>query len=396
MLYRNVVLLKVGMRQATTWILIQLIFLVALHVRAEGKKRREKPFRWQDDIAADGTLEYPRSVQGSVVFTYSLQYDESRDCQKSLPSNVSYVNLELDMIRSPEMPAALYLGLLKNEIDIELEEQYVYPRGKSSLPELRICLGRRDRRGALLVVSADSRPICEDHFNDRTAVALCRLHGFKTGRRTSMSLADRQHAYKDILEKWYMDGSEIRIMKRGLFVFDEHRPKCFSIIKPVYYTGEAGRQMLNVTTIDNCLEYGRGERSFPCANNQAAAVFCHDGVAPFLQFYDIYIREGIRKFYITFKVRYVKLGRIYDYFEDSLKSVGVMPKRSDFSAVMCGKNFGVDLQTTRNMGIGRHLVILGKFLKKCDECLDLKFKDISVFKDSVICKGGHVRTIRNH
>jgi hypothetical protein len=86
-------------------------------------------------------------------------------------------------------------------------------------------------------------------------------------------------------------------------------------------------------------------------------------------------------------VRYVKLGTVYEYFENSLKHADVMPKRSDFSATMCGKKFGVDLQTTREMGKGRHHVILGKFLKRCDESVQIRFKDVPLFgNDHVIYK----------
>ena len=39
----------------------------------------------------------------------------------------------------------------------------------------------------------------------------------------------------------------------------------------------------------------------------------------------------------------------------------------------------MDFQSTRNMGKGRHHVILGKFLKNCNTCVQLMFKGIPLF-----------------
>ena len=74
-----------------------------------------------------------------------------------------------------------------------------------------------------------------------------------------------------------------------------------------------------------------------------------------------------------------------------------MPKRSDFSATMCGRKVPLDLETTREMGKGRHLVFLGKFLKKCEECVRMKFKDyvIIVEDELFICKLKEDRTKKN-
>ena len=77
-----------------------------------------------------------------------------------------------------------------------------------------------------------------------------------------------------------------------------------------------------------------------------------------------------------------------------------MPKRSDFSATMCGRKVPLDLETTREMGKGRHLVFLGKFLKKCEECVRMKFKDyVIIFEDEpFICKlkGGRTKENENN
>ena len=399
------------MLRGTYWTLISVLLLI-LSVNIEGNKRREKPSRWKGSVDNDnegrtvdhfnGADRRPKIVGNQEIsypntfkFTYTPQYDESCDCQRSVPSKISGAKRDVETLDPPSIPLDLDTKIInKNDLG-KLSD-----KGKSSmkLENLQMQLGVRDKRGALMVFSSSNQPMCDDEFNDRTAIALCRLNGFETGRRTSMTVSIWRAKTKKELN--------------GIAHYDSWRFHCFRAASITHHPGQAhndlgkdstnttlGTQMLNATNnisiADSCSELT--ETHVACSRNQAAAVFCHNNDPPFLQFYNIEIHVGLTKFYITFNARYVKLGRIYEYFEDFPKSNDVMPKRSDFSATMCGRKVPLDLETTREMGKGRHLVFLGKFLKKCEECVRMKFKDyvIIVEDELFICKLKENRTKKN-
>ena len=421
-----------GMLRGTYWTLISVLLLI-LSVNIEGNKRREKPSRWKEAVDNDNegkrnlvivggylktinvrkqkkywSLEVSEVVfyPNTFKFTYSLQYDESCDCQRSVLSKVSQSHRDVETLQPP------YIRMLKIKNIDKREHRELSKKDKMKLAELQILLKARDKRGALMVISSDYQPICDDEFNDRTAIALCQLHGFETGRRTSMSFESRQLAFRDTLMGRTEDKIKDKIYQNGIVHFDSWRFHCFCAASITHHPGQAHNDlgkdstnttldthMLNATNnisiADSCSELR--ETHVACSRNQAAAVFCHNNDPPFLQFYNIEIHVGLTKFYITFNARYVKLGRIYEYFEDFPKSNDVMPKRSDFSATMCGRKVPLDLETTREMGKGRHLVFLGKFLKKCEECVRMKFKDyVIIFEDALfICKLKGERTKEN-
>ena len=305
----------------------------------------------------------------------------------------------------------LYLEILKkkNFLFEEYGERYKKEMSSTKLKDLRMYLMKRDERGALMVISMDFHPICDDEFNDRTAIAVCQLHGFNSGRRSSISLKSRKLAFSDILMGRTEDLLELRLRGNGIVHYDSSKFHCFRAASlthhphpgqahtdlekdPAHTNTTLGLHMLkateNISIADTC--WNLTETHIPCSRNQAAAVFCHNNDPPFLQFYNIEIHVGLTKFYITFNARYVKLGRIYEYFEEYPKSNAVMPKRSDFSATMCGRKVPLDLETTREMGKGRHLVFLGKFLKNCEHCVLMKFKEYVLMRedniDPLICK----------
>ena len=402
-----------GMLRGTYWTLISVLLLI-LPVNIEGNKRREKPSRWKGAVDNEnegrtvdrfnGADRRPKIVGNQEIsypnmfkFTYSPQYDESCDCQRSVPSKFSGVKRDEETLDPPSIPFKdPYTKFIIKKNDLGEHSD----KGKSSmkLENLQMQLGVRDKRGALMVFSSSNQPMCDDEFNDRTAIALCRLYGFETGRRTSMSLSI-----------WK---AETKKNMNGIVHYDSWQFHCFRAASITHHAGQAnnglgkvstnttlGTQMLNATNnisiADSCSELT--ETHVACSRNQAAAVFCHNNDPPFLQFYNIEIHVGLTKFYITFNARYVKLGRIYEYFEDFPKSNDVMPKRSDFSATMCGRKVPLDLETTREMGKGRHLVFLGKFLKKCEECVRMKFKDyVIIVEDQLfICKLKEDRTEEN-
>ena len=406
------------MLRGSYWTLISVLLLLFLSVNIEGNKRREKPSRWKEAVDNDNDgrlgdraivggmplyytlqLYYPKTFK----FTYSTQYDESCECQRSVPRYVSQSDINAQLLEPPEIPHELYR---QSKRKYYLQALSLKDRAFIKPEDLRMYLIKRDERGAFMVISGGYQPICDDEFNDRTANFVCQLHGFKTGRRTSISLESRKLAFSGTGTE---DAVNTTLGRRlnGIVHYDPKRHHCFRASNITHHPGQAhtnlgkdavhtkttlGVQMLNTTDnisiADTCSILM--ETHVPCSKNQAAAVFCHNNDPPFLQFYNIEIHVGLTKFYITFDARYVKLGRIYEYFEDFPKSNDVMPKRADFSATMCGRKVPLDLETTRKMGKGRHLVFLGKFLKKCEECVRVKFKDYvlirEINKDPIICK----------
>ena len=386
------------MLHAVHWISISLVSSFCLPVFTDGNKRDEKPSRWMLQVDDDDTLETKhQDIEKTLIFTYTSQHNKSCDCQRNVLHNVSFGNYYA--LRVPETPLELYSKHAEMDLLDSFGPNFSRPKSlelrRRSLVGLKMKLGEVDKRGAFLVVSESNQMICDDHFSDLMARTICLLHGYKAGRRTSTTVSHHPRALITDRESMLMVKSEDQIggrwqnwtsIKSGSNAnFDEHRYKCFSNFLSRTSPGGRDRPRLNLAAPENCVEME--ENSIPCAKNQAAAVFCHDNDKPFLHFYNIALSRGVLKFYITFKARYVKFGRVYEYFEDTVKSAHVMPKRSDFSARMCGKKVGLDFQTTREMNQGRHLVILGKFLKKCDQCVQIKFKNVSLFgDDDFICK----------
>ncbi|KAL5247386.1 hypothetical protein ACHWQZ_G019308 [Mnemiopsis leidyi] len=226
-----------------------------------------------------------------------------------------------------------------------------------------ITLQTESDKGALMLLSLNDKIVCNDHFSDLTATALCQAFGFKGGRRKTLTLADRERTIEKVKLPWPQK-------------FDTEVFKCFRKFKPVYrYNEEKMEQMLNVTVVDKCRDF----EMLPCSFNQAAAMTCYSDPNQSIQFYNFELSKSVEKFYLTFEVRYVKLGGLYPFYEDNIKQLNLLPKRSDFSGTMCGRKIPVDFQSTRNMGKGRHHVILGKFLKNCNTCVQLMFKDIPLF-----------------
>ena len=176
------------------WKLISVLLLAFLPVNIQGNKRREKPSRWKEAVDNDNDrrVGYLNTVVGNhekvyqktFKFTYSAQYDESCDCQRSVPSYVSQSHRDVELLESPEIPYELYLQIYDRQQN--QGEQTKKDESSIQLAQLRMHLIKRDGRGALMVISSDYQPICDDEFNDRTAIAVCQLHGFKTGHRTSI------------------------------------------------------------------------------------------------------------------------------------------------------------------------------------------------------------------
>ena len=339
-------------------------------------KRSDKPYRWKKSMKEhkNGGIKR-RDIEKTLVFTYTRKYNRECDCLKSLPTHVKFVHPE-EMNSHQLLSRSDWEQLKENSGELSKNEE------KKSILQLGLFLGSVSKRGAFLVVNELNHTICDDYFGDRTAVALCQLNGFRTGYRATRSASN---CYHDSGKH-----SDEESSKAGGSNFDMEldRYKCFAKLYAGYrpYHG-TGKQVLNLTTTDQCTVQKNSANDMPCSLNQAAAVFCHDNTGPYLQFYDMKLRTGALRFYITFQVRYVKNGRISEYFQDSLKSLKVMPRRPDFSASMCGEKVGIDFHATKDMGHGKHLTILGSFIKKCDECVRILFKNIPIIDDDLkICR----------
>ena len=361
--------------------------------KIEGKKRREKPSRWKDTVKESVTIEDKhKELSGWIQFGYKLEHDSSCNCVKRVPTNITKNNVmkapefekirwlrdEMSPLQLPDLPDR-YLERVKEllkdkELDMTPAKRTHYLKGVKAFDEYLIRFEPQDKSGVILLISMKDRPICNDHFNDLTATALCQAYGFKGGRRTSLTVADREDSTMIIRGEWPQS-------------FEPSMFRCFRKFKPDYNLDkERSEQILNVTVKDKCKDV-EIEETLPCSHNQAAAVTCYSDFAPTLQFYDFELTRGVDKFYLTFNVRYVKLGRLYPLYEENVKLLDLMPRRSDFSGTMCGRKISVDFQSTREMGKGRHHVILGKFLKKCKECVQLMFKGTLMFGQAIgICK----------
>ena len=391
-LYLLTVLLNVqgysDIRTKTMWpilsrALIAVILFSCLCIGVDGKRRREKPSRWKETVKASVTMEDKHiKLPGFVLFTYSSEYDLMCNCVKKVPTNVTFGRHFEDCnwglyypFQAPDIHLAVDRYLNDDVVDRHSSHREIfkshaknsfYPHGVKMLDEYVITLQTESDSGAFMLIGDHGKPICNDHFSDRTATALCQVFGFRGGRRTTLTVADRERTMHIIRGGWPEN-------------FDWFTFKCFRKFKPAYqYNEEENAQMLNVSVVDKCREY-KIEETLPCSYNQAAAVECYSDFAPRLQFYDFELSRSVEKFYLTFHVRYVKLGRLFPFHEDNIKQLDLLPKRSDFSGTMCGRKISVDFQSTREMGKGRHHVILGKFLKNCKECVQLLFKGIPLF-----------------
>ena len=348
-------------------------------------KRSEKPFRWKESMKRKDTGIKRQDTEKTLVFTYTRKYYRECDCLRSLPTHVKFVqteNLKSYQLFSKSEKEQFKTG--SEEFVVNDEELVVNDR---SIAELGIFLGEVSEQGAFLVVNEHNQTICDDCFNDRTAVALCQLNGFQTGYRATSLTSNHHDNSRKVSKNKPSKGGQLNM----------DRYKCFSRIQAGYSPHrETGKRVLNLTTSDQCTLQRYSASDMPCSYNQAAAVFCHNNIQPYLQFYDLIIRTGTERFYIIFQVRYVKNGRILEYFQHSIRSLSVMPKRQDFRAAMCGEKFGIDLQTTQEMGHGRHHTIMGRFLKRCDECVQILFKNISLFEDEkLICRQTKIKNIED-
>ena len=361
-----------------------MVFLFScVLIGLEGKRRREKPSRWKETVKEAVTIEDKHiKLPGYVLFTYSSEHDLACNCVKKVPTNVFYGGNfetwkwgEYYPFQKPDEHLAEHRYFnndiwdghpAHDEIFGFHAKKSFYPHGIKMLDEYGITLQAESNHGVFMLISDHYKPICNDHFSDRTATAICQAFGFQGGRRTSLTVADREHTMHLFSQSWPED-------------FDWFAFKCFRKFKPEYQYDEENKvQMLNVSVVDKCRDY-KIEETLPCSYNQAAAVECYSDFAPRLQFYNFELSRSTEKFYLTFHVRYVKLGHFYPFHEDNIKQLDLLPKRSDFSGTMCGRKISVDFQSTREMGKGRHHVILGKFLKNCEECVQLLFKAIPLF-----------------
>ena len=339
-------------------------------------KRSDKPYRWKKSMKEHKNGGIKRQViEKTLVFTYTRRYNRDCDCLRTLPTHVKFVHPE-EMNPHQLFSMSDWEQFKENSGELGKNEQ------EKSILQLGLFLGSVSKRGAFLVVNELNHTICDDYFSDRSAVALCQLNGFRTGYRATKSTSSCYHDSGKHSDK------ESSKSGKENFDMEFNRYECFTKINAGYrsYHG-IGKQVLNLTTTDQCTLQKNSADDMPCSANQAAAVFCHDNTGPYLQFYDMTLRSGALRFYITFQVRYVKNGRILEYFQDSLKSLNVMPRRPDFSASMCGEKVGIDFLATKDMGHGKHLTILGSFIKKCDECVQILFKNIPIFNDDLmICR----------
>ena len=361
--------------------------------KIEGKKRREKPSRWKNTVKESVTVEDKHEkLAGWIQFGYKLEHDSSCNCVRRVPTNITTNNVmkahefefekfrwlwdEMSPFQMPHLPDR-YLERADDilmELDKSPAKRTHYLQGVKALDEYLIRFEPQDKSGVILMIGMKDRPICNDHFNDLTATALCQAYGFKGGRRSSLTVADREDSIAIIKGQWPQS-------------FDPNVFRCFRKFQPKYdLDKESSEQILNVTVMDKCKDF-EIEDTLPCSHNQASAITCYSDLAPTLQFYDFELSRSVDKFYLTFNVRYVKLGRLYPLYEENVKLLGLLPRRSDFSGTMCGRKISVDFQSTREMGKGRHHVILGKFLKKCKECVQLMFKGTLMLGEAIgICK----------
>ena len=379
-------------------ILTTILLILLLSICIDGKSRRDKPSRWKEAVKETLTIEkLEEELDCSVEFTYSLEHDVSCDCLRSVPTNVTHHHrrwTEHEHQAGHGMPFVSpgnhgsinkrYLTIYDNYKTYVpygmsiVKDNAFYPLGELTLDEYFISF-RIQSNGVFMLISFGNKPICDDHFNDLTATALCQRFGYKGGRRAFLTVADRMNSFSAVESSmgWDPLGQQL-----GTDIV-----RCFRKLKPEYVYDEGRKeQVLNVTVVDKCRDDVLVE-ALPCSRNQAAAVSCFSDIAPRLQFYNFQLSRGVNKFYLTFEIRFLKFGRLYSFFEDDLKMLDVMPKRSDFSAVMCDRKVPLDFQSTNEMGKGRHHVILGKFLKKCEECVQIMFRDTPLFeRDVKICK----------
>ena len=175
-------------------------------------------------------------------------------------------------------------------------------------------------------------PVCEDKFNDRTAVKMCEMYGYERGYRTTYHTNEEFTATNLVCYDW-------------LFMLDTgyvstHWGSCESVM------------------------YDDAD-TLPCAKNQALAVFCYRRDDPITyEIYNLEVKSTSKKFTATFSMRFLKLGRRYEVVGgQGLKD---HPNSTDVRAVACGEDLDCKLSAKK-----LNFELSVKQNKKCDESVQL-------------------------
>ena len=190
---------------------------------------------------------------------------------------------------------------------------------------------------AVEVASENGRfgPLWEDGLNDRTAVQLCAMRGYRRGYRTTYRTGE------EFVDTWL---------------------SCFKEIQP--YPHFEFSTIPFVKSQDACSSVKYSDKTaLPCAKNQAAAVFCHNNDDyPRYEIYDVEVEStgSIYTYRVSVRIRFVKMGRRFGVV--GKQGLEDHPFSSNFQAVACGNDRNVEVSVS-----GSKFELNGEFDRECEQ-----------------------------
>ena len=184
-------------------------------------------------------------------------------------------------------------------------------------------------------------PVCDDELSDADATALCVMYGYEYGYRTTYRSKVTLH------------------------------PNIFGCFSPNYAVFRNYNREFSYFLMDHsCFN---ATNLVPCAQNQAAAVHCYDyDRIETIEPHVFFISTNNKSWNLHLMIYYLKFGQKHDLFGRGSVHEDVRPTKSSFTTMQCGKEKEPNLKLSKN---DKLFQLSGKFVSKCDECVELYFED---------------------
>ncbi|KAL5250059.1 hypothetical protein ACHWQZ_G015958 [Mnemiopsis leidyi] len=181
------------------------------------------------------------------------------------------------------------------------------------------------------------RPICDDYWMDLEAENFCKMHGYKRGRRASLTAED---SYAET----------------QLFCFD------FTAIS-----------ITQLSATERCTVTNYEDTDMACTSDQAAGVYCYNEIWIPKKVIILSVKNTMKKFKIVLLAGSEKYGRFYNA-NDHMDTLDTPPTKSDFKFVEQGSKKSVKL-TVKFKKKGKEVILSGKF-PQARTCYEIYYKEV--------------------